>query len=191
MWSLLDHVNALVLVPAVVLLFLAVQMGGQEAQIASTIRASGAGLYETADWVERDLTNLGGGMAPGDTALVEHVWTADARRLTFRTGADTSLEASAALVRYEVVEGRDAEHLELRRYEVTDAGDVLTARSPASLRSATVALLDEHGVPVPPDSLDRARSLRVRLEADPPLGDADGRTVWDRRVHPPHLARDG
>ncbi len=49
MWSLLDHLNALVLVPAVVLLFLATQMGGQEAQIAATVQASGLGVYETAD----------------------------------------------------------------------------------------------------------------------------------------------
>ena len=191
MWSLLDHLNALVLVPAVVLLFLAVQMGGQEAQIESTIRASGTGLYQTVDWIERDLANLGAGVADGEAALVDFVWTADTTRFTFRTGTDTTLTASATVVRYELAEGVDPGHVELRRYEVAAAGPTLTARSPATLRTATIALLDEDGAVVPADALDQTRSVFVQLVLDPPLGDADGQTAWSRRFAPLHLARDG
>ena len=191
MWSLLDHLNALVLVPAVVLLFLAVQMGGQEAQIASTLRASGTGLYETVDWIERDLTNLGAGVAEGEPVLLDFSWGPGAERFTFRSGNDTTLAASATVIRYELADGVDSEHVELRRYEVGAAGPTLTARSPATLRTATIHLLDEAGGVVPADELDRARSVRIHLALDPPLGDAEGQTAWPRRFFPLHLARDG
>lgn len=189
MWSLLDHLNALVLVPAVVLLFLATQMGGQEAQIAATVQASGLGVYETADWIERDLANLGA--ADGEAALVDFVWDETGQRFTFRTAADTTLDAPSRLVRYELAEGADAQHVELRRYAVGPGADTLTARSPATLRTATVALLDEDGAAVPPGELDRARAVEVRLTMDPPLGSAEEPTTWHRRLAPRHLARDG
>lgn len=189
MWSLFDHLNALILVPAVALLFLATQMGGQEAQIAATVQASGLGVYETADWIERDLDNLGG--SDSEDAIVEFVWDGTDQRFTFRTASDTTLDAPARLVRYELAEGADTNRVELRRYAVGAGADTLTARSPATLRTATVALLDEDGAAVPPDELDRARSVRVRLTMDPPLGTAEEPTTWDRRFVPRHLARDG
>ena len=139
MWALLDHLNASILLSAVVLLFLATQMGGQEAQIASTIRASGTGLYEAADWIERDLANLGDGVAEADPAIVDFAWDGDTPRFTFRTGNDTTLAAAATLVLYDLAPGATPEHRELRRFVVDGADTTLTARTPATLRLATAA----------------------------------------------------
>ena len=189
MWALLDHLNASILLSAVVLLFLATQMGGQEAQIASTIRASGTGLYEAADWIERDLANLGDGVAEADPAIVDFAWDGDTPRFTFRTGNDTTLAAAATLVLYDLVPGATPEHRELRRFVVDGADTTLTARTPATLRLATLTLLDAAGQPVPSDDLGRARSVAVHLSLAPPLGATDGAVDWSRRFFPLGLAQ--
>ena len=189
MWALLDHLNASILLSAVVLLFLATQMGGQEAQIASTIRASGTGLYEAADWIERDLANLGDGVAEADPAIVDFAWDGDTPRFTFRTGNDTTLAAAATLVLYDLAPGATPEHRELRRFVVDGADTTLTARTPATLRLATLTLLDAAGQPVPSDDLGHARSVAVHLSLDPPLGATDSAVDWSRRFFPLGLAQ--
>lgn len=179
MWSLLDHLNALVIAAVVALVALAVFVGAGREQTRAVSRSAGVGVLEqTIDWIERDLSNLGGPDAPADSVLVDYAWPEGGGAFTFVTQADTSDGAAPQVVRYERRAVGTA--YELRRYEVVAGGERLTARSPATLHRLSVTPLGADGQPVGPGALGAARSVAIRLVMAPPLGRGDP-LEWSQR----------
>jgi len=182
MWSIFDHLNALVVAPVVALIAIGAYFGLQTDRVGAVTRAASvSALTQTVDWIERDLDNLGAGAPDSVTAVLAYDWREPSASVTFLTGADTSLTAPAQTVRYERVP-TGAGTYELRRFEVGAAGERLTARSPATLDALDLALLGANGASVADGDFGAVRSVVLRLSMA-----TDGTPVeWSQRffLHP-------
>jgi hypothetical protein len=194
MWSILDHLTALLVVAVVILLLLTSQRDGQEASRDSMVRATSRGLLnQTTDWIERDLANIGAGVPTNEPAILTFGWTPEQRTFTFLTIADTSAGATVETVRYELARASSAGdsagiglYHELRRYTLGEGGTVLSSWTAPSIRELSIALFDEEGQPLT-DSLGNVRAVEVHLSMDPLLGETGPPLVWNRRFYPRNL----
>lgn len=194
MWSLTDHLIALLVLGVLLMILLATQRDGRVASVEGVIRSDArAVLNQTADWIERDLANLGAGVPDGEAALVAYAWAPEHAAFTFRTMPDTSAEAVAETVRYERVDvsGGEVPRYEVRRYVLTDAGGDLQGRTPPTVRAFDVTLRNAAGEPFAGEGsfpLADVRSVEVLIVMDPPLGASGPPLTWRRRFYPPGLA---
>ena len=183
MWTFLDHLNASIAVPVVAGIAIAAALALQADRVEGATRLASSGrLYQTVDWIERDLDNLGSGRAGGPT-LLDYSWTDSLGTVSFVTAADTSVTAATATVRYRRVQDENGLYT-LRRYAVGPAGTSETASTDAVLAVAEIAVLDAGGAAVHPDSLAAARSILVHLAIGAP-SDRGVPVDWRQRFYLP------
>ena len=167
MWSVLDHLNAMIVAPVVVVLAAGIYFSIQHDRIDATSRSAVVDAFdETIDWIERDLTNLGAGYRADSSSVVAYEWRGATPSVTFVTGADPSVMAAPRTIQYEKAAVGDA--FELRRYEVLPGGRVLTAKSPATLLDLTLHMTDVTGRPT--EDVRHAQSLSIWLSMAPLFG---------------------
>ena len=161
MWSVLDNLNAMIVTPVVVILSLGIFLATQQDRFDTITRTSGVhGTFETTDWIERDLKNLGAGVPKGDPVLLTFNATGPLTSLTFLAGPDTSVTAPPRTIRYERAAATDST-FELRRYEVDASGEKLTARSMSSYSEIGLSLKTRTGQDA--TDLTNAHAVSVRL----------------------------
>ena len=169
MWSLLDNLSALVILPVVALVAAGIYLSNSQSQVESLSReVSVSALYEVADWIERDLANVGSGLPPGSPAILAYEWQDDGPgSLTFVSGVASSIAASPDTLRYErrlTDEGLYA----LDRYRVGSGQEQLAARSPEAFQALDLRLVRADGTAVPPGGdLESAVAVAVRLAVPP------------------------
>ena len=165
MWSVLDNLNAMIVTPVVVVLSLGIFLATQQDRIDTISRTSGVhGTFETTDWIERDLKNLGAGVPEGEPVLLNFTATGPLPSLTFRAGTDTSVVAPPRTIRYERAAVTDST-FELRRYEVGASGETLTARSMSSYSGIELDLKSRDGRSA--SDLSDAHAVSIRLTTSP------------------------
>ncbi len=175
MWSVLDNLSALVVLPTVALIAMGLYAANSQSQVESTSRdVSVSTLHEAADWIERDLANIGSGIPAGSAAILEYEWEdAGPGSITFVSGVDSSVVAPPDTVRYArhaVGEG----YYELHRYVVESGRERLDGQSPTRLQTLDLRLVRSDGSWVSTDeSPAEAIAVAVRLSVPPAF--ANGR----------------
>jgi hypothetical protein len=191
MIAFLDHLAALFTVGALLLSLLASQRDGQAATRTATAQSSGRPmLTQTASWMERDLDNLGAGVAAGTAAVTQYAWSATGGTIVFLTTPDTTAAATVKTVRYDVVATTTRNGVPLYEVRRTVVGGTEgVVRSPATVRAFQLTLYNGAGGTITSASgtLADVRSVGVRLVMDPPLGGSAEPLTWARRFYPVNL----
>ena len=198
MHFILDHLASIVPATIILMLLAALQLRTQDDNLdAFRSETNRARMTELVQVVERDLRNAGSGSTLG--TILGHssatpVPGAPVTILDFVTKIDTSATAQPVRVQYElalidstVVDGDMVQLLELRRLSVDPGGTVLLSRTPASLTSFSISLLDQNETPA--GDLDQVRGIQVVATAISPFGlDSITRgSSWSTTVWPINL----
>jgi len=194
----LDRVIAMLVTSIVVLMGFTVQQRAQQSSLNSTMLYVGKKqTLELADMLERDLTNVGFGTTPSETAITTYTLHADGVLDRFEyLGSDAG--SNQIEIRYDVVvvdtadvDGVAKPLYELQRYEKTTGAWVRNGGSTASLTNFTIDLLDDNNNVV---VKELARRIRLRLEnvVFPEINtgnymDGFRRLHWGMTLSPPNL----
>ena len=187
MWSLFDNLGAVVVIGAVTIVLFSVQLMAGDAQVDSTQRASGRTVVaQTADWIERDLANVGFDVPVGDPAILDYAWSAGGGTFRFVTLSDTSATARADTVRYVYSVAGGAPRLD--RYVTANGTETQTASAGPSLARMSLELRTAAGGPVGTQTAQTARidvvlEMRTLLDAGAPP------VVWEQQIYPANLVR--
>jgi hypothetical protein len=198
MHFILDHLATIVPATIILMLLAALQLRTQDENLdAFRSETNRARMAELVQVVERDLRNAGSGSTTGSILGHSSATPAPGAPVTlldFVTRIDTSATAPPVRVQYElalvdstVVDGDVVHLLELRRLGVEAGGTVLLSRTPASLTSFSIRLLDQNETP--PAGLDQVRGIEVAATAISPFGpDSITRgSSWSTTVWPINL----
>ena len=169
MWSLLDNLSALVILPVVALVAAGLYIANSESRVESLSReVSVSALYEVADWIERDLANVGSGLPAGSPAILGYEWQDDGSgSLTFVSGVASSIFASPDTIRYERRRTEPGGYA-LHRYVVESGHERLAARSPEGFHALDLRLVRADGTHVPSGGeVEAAVAVAVRVAVRP------------------------
>ena len=189
MQFILDHISAILISTAVVLLVLSTQFNAQRAGVEQTIAyASKKQTLEMADYIEDELLLIG----DGTTDLIVSVETNDEGETTLFSFWRDDDDGTDMLVSYTLTETStveiDDETIQMYRMDRFEDG-VASGGGSSTIEHFRITMLDENGSVT--GSTTDARLLRVAIINVYPYGDSDDtymfRNYWGITLRPMNL----
>ena len=182
-----DHLIASLLGVAIFFILVGIHLrGGETTRDQTQYYSAKTHLLRVTEMIEHDFANVGAGVAPNDSIFI----TKDEETFAFMALVNPEDEATSKItyrrVATDVVEiaGEEVQHYEIHRL----IDDVLTGKSPATLRAFEVELWsDDHQVTT---NFTEVAAIHVQFEVASLLGGDDELHAarWNRTFRPANLA---
>lgn len=185
--AIYDHLIASILGGVIFFILVVVHLrGGETTRDQTRYYSAKTHLLRVTEMIEHDFANIGAGVAPNDPVFI----TKDEETFVFMALVEPQDEAASKITYRRVatdvvkIAGEEVQHYEIHRL----VDDVLTGRSPATLRAFDVELWDDdHQITT---TFTDVAAVHVQFEVASLFGGDDQLHAarWNRTFRPANLA---